>query len=510
MSTEYGITAKGFSVKPFAVIVKEIQDSIKARLGNDILFIPEDPLNEIVEAMAEREYSLWMQQLDITNSAYISKASGVSLDYAVAMVNIRRNPALKGFVLQQAFWGTVGTSVPIGTGVSVDTDTTLLWVTQSAIPLGAGSNANYTVNEIVGLTDGSFKIALLGQQTVSLAWNATATQVENAINSLYGVYDCTVDATGGGIWFTFDFTLQNIDTLTIVDSSLTVDGATAVPVITTVAVGAYQGIGLVQAEDAGEQPANIYAISSVVEQSGTNVAATLNLSDASAGANIESDASLRDRGLYGYQIIKFGTFEGIKSTLDGSEYLDSNSIINNDSSNTLFGGTPNEIPPNSFKTFLFPKQQLTTEQEKEIATDIFLTKPIGIEAVGDIQYDIIDSEGHPQAVGISYADAIPIYLILTLTTNSAYPTDGSTALKEQLVEWGNALGAGLDIVIHGTDSLCGQISLFPGIDDMLVKIGKVTPPTTDANVAIDNGTNTGDVEVSAWDVANITINYTTP
>lgn len=85
---------------------------------------------------------------------------------------------------------------------------------------------------------------------------------------------------------------------------------------------------------------------------------------------------------------------------------------------------------------------------------------------------------------------------------SAYPADGDNQIKAALVAWGNALGAGQDVIVY--PALVGQLLVVPGITDMTVMIGTAPAPTLDDNIDIDDGTG-GTVELSRWDTSRITI-----
>jgi len=114
-----------------------------------------------------------------------------------------------------------------------------------------------------------------------------------------------------------------------------------------------------------------------------------------------------------------------------------------------------------------------------------------------------DSTSVPHTINFARPVEVPIYLILDdFTTNDEYPSDGDTQLKAVLVEWGNDLGTGVDVIVY--PQLIAQIATIPGITDFDVKIGTAPGPTLDDNVTISDGTSTNP-EFSSWDTTNITI-----
>lgn len=117
--------------------------------------------------------------------------------------------------------------------------------------------------------------------------------------------------------------------------------------------------------------------------------------------------------------------------------------------------------------------------------------------------EIEDSVGVPHIINFARPVEVPIYLILEdFATNSQYPTDGDTQLKAAIVEWGNELGVGEDVIVY--PQLIAQIAQIPGITDFTVKIGTSPGPSGDDYIDISDGTSTNP-EFSSWSTTNITI-----
>jgi len=178
--------------------------------------------------------------------------------------------------------------------------------------------------------------------------------------------------------------------------------------------------------------------------------------------------------------------------------IDSVVIIENVELTTDAGDRPGK----SFEAFVYERGLLNT-RDQEVAEAIFEAKPAGIETYGDVSKTVTDSQGFSHTIKFSRPTEVDIWLILDLTTTSEYPTDGDNQVKALMVEWGNGLGVGQDIIVY--PDLVAQLATIPGITDVGVKIGLSDPPTLDDNIPIDDGTG-GDAEISAWDTARITVN----
>lgn len=502
----YGITDAGYVIKPFEVIVAEEEDKLKTRLGNDILLIPEDPLKEIIDSFAETVYDLWLKNQDVYNSQYLSKASGASLDYALEYKNIKRDKALPGFINQQAFWGDEGSTLLAGTRVGTSSDALVEWTTLADAIIGPGVDNIWDIKN-AGVPDaGYFILKLLGQQTTQISYDSTAEEIEDRLNAINGVFNATVvasDPAGYDPWFTISFEKQ--DVALECESHTTVGGSATLTTVDLVTTGEHQVVVYAEATETGEQPANAFTVNEVTAQGGTNLVDTLNIVAAEPGTDIESDEDARARGMQAGLITKTGTAEGVKAYLEDNDLIASVRIINNDKSITLFPGTENEIPPNSMKPFIFPYQTLTPDQEREVAEDILYAKPLGIASVGEEEYELQDASNYPVTVGFNYASDVDIYTTIQLTKNDEWVDGTEDTIAQELAEWGNNLGAGEDVIVSGSNSICGQLSNYNGIVGQVIKVGTSANPTSSDNVDIDDGTTSGTIQVSSWDIGRITI-----
>lgn len=135
--------------------------------------------------------------------------------------------------------------------------------------------------------------------------------------------------------------------------------------------------------------------------------------------------------------------------------------------------------------------------DDEIAQAIWDSKSAGIEAHGDDSGTATDSASNSQTVEFTRPTEVDIYLDYTVTTDSDFPVDGDTQIKNALTTWGNALGVGQDVVYA---ELWGVILGIAGVTDVtLLEIGTAPAPAGTVNIAIT------DRQISAWDSADITV-----
>ncbi len=244
----------------------------------------------------------------------------------------------------------------------------------------------------------------------------------------------------------------------------------------------------------------------VIDNPISGLTSVTNAADAVLGRDIETDAEFRIRRNNRLQISLAGPLEAIRSTI-----LELNEDITKPEleSVILFENYTNEedargLPPKSFEAIIYQAGGVIS-RDQEIAEAIFAAKPAGIETYGTVSKTVTDSQGFDHTIKFSRPVEVDIYLELDLTVTDDYPADGDDQVKTALVEWGNALGAGTDVIVY--PALVGQLLAVPGITDVVVRIGTAPNPTLDDNIDIDDGTG-GDVELSRWDTSRIEVTST--
>jgi hypothetical protein len=153
--------------------------------------------------------------------------------------------------------------------------------------------------------------------------------------------------------------------------------------------------------------------------------AVTNPLDADLGSNIESDAAYRARQQDELAGQGGGTVDGIRVHILQIETVIACSVIENTSTVT----SPDGLPPKSFMAVVHSSPAV--DDRAAIAQVIWDVKPAGIQAYGDYEVAVLDSEGVEQLVGFSRPDERAVYVALRLTTSADYV--GNDTVKAAIV-----------------------------------------------------------------------------
>ncbi len=228
----------------------------------------------------------------------------------------------------------------------------------------------------------------------------------------------------------------------------------------------------------------------VIETPVTGWDSATNPLDAEIGQDLEADQDLKLRRLQELAIAGRATTEAIRSKLLELDDVTAVVVFENEKAITDVDGRP----PKSVDIVV------ENGDEDDIAEEIFDTVAAGIETIGDITKNVTDSQGFVQTIKFSRPTPVDIWAELDLTVDSNfYPADGDDQVAAAVVAWGDGLGIGRDIIVHGTDSLEASVSDIAGITDMVIRVGKAALPTSDANVEIEPR------ETSSWDSSRLTV-----
>ena len=209
------------------------------------------------------------------------------------------------------------------------------------------------------------------------------------------------------------------------------------------------------------------------------------------GTDLESDIDFRIRRIEEIALAGRATTEAIKARVLEVEGVTAVVVFENDTEIT----DPEGRPPNCVDIVA----QGGTEED--IGQAIFDAVAAGIQRIGDIDVDVIDSQGFIQTQWFSRPTDVDIYIELDLTVDANfYPADGDDQVSLAVVTHGDSLGIGTDVIVHGTNSVEASIREIPGILNVVIRIGKTASPTTDDNIEIDPR------EISAWDSSRVTVN----
>lgn len=500
-----GITDNGFEIKRLADIKEEFKAAFLA-IFPDANMADETIDGQINSLFADAFSDIWELAQDIYNSNDRDAAEAYSLDKLANLVGVFRQQETATTTELHIYTSSTAYTIPAGYQFALTSDTDKVFETTAA-----GLSATYDHVQRVLFSDdpdsGTWTITVDGATTTALAYNAAPGTIVNAINALgFGIICSSV---GGSIslqeiYINFNDSIKHVCT---VASSL-LKGAVAVTLETDAYVwGGIYDIVTASCLTLGSIQALAENITTIITVD-ANLTEVFNASDADTGSDLETDAELR---------LRLDRFIGAPSSNTESAIINSMFSVNNneakegyivDYATVLVDTTAKTIEPVfSYPLAPAPGSTSYTDKDIELATAIYNSRPAGVEVVGDEgPINVADPDGRNIPIKFTRPVGVPIYLEATVTTNSDFPNNGEVTIVNNILAWGDNIGVGNDVIVHGSDSLEAQISLVDGITDISIDIDTTNPPTGagDGNITIDDGSVT-QVEVSTWDSTNITI-----
>lgn len=473
-----GLSSAGFEKKTLLEIKTEIEDNFRASFGSFINLLPSSVFQTLIGIFSERESSLWDLAEAIYLSQYPSSAEGVNLDNVAALVGVVRQEAVRSRVSSVFLFGTNGALVPLDTELSVEGNPNAVFRTLANATLGAGTNE---IQEIVFDTvpvSGSFRLRLGEQETVLIAFNANAAAVKAALEGLGFVDEVTVtgDFTAGfEVEFTGDSGLQPQDILVVEDNTL----QNSVPALVNISItetqtGVAQALVDVEAVEVGPVDAPRRTLR-VIDTPVSGLDRSDNANPAVLGRFEESDADLRLRRDQTLQLAGNATVDAIRSRIRNIAGVVDAFIIENLTLVPDGDGRPGK----SYETYV------DGGLDQEIGDAIWISKPAGIQTFGNIPITVVDASGQDRIVYFSRPVQVDIYFSLDLTIDVAlFPSNGAAAAESLIIEWGNNLGIGQDVIVY--PQLVAQLNSIPGILDVTVRIDSSPVSTVSGDPALDD------------------------
>ncbi len=464
----FGLSSAGFSRKRLADIQTEIESALRQKMGNYINLLPSTVFANLIGVFADREATVWEMAEDVYNSQYPDTAEGVSLDNVAAISGLVRQPATYSRVLGVCLFGTTGTVVPAGTQLSVNGNPLAKFTTDVEKTLIAGTDEvqSLTFGTLPG--SGTFKLKYIDEETSALAYNVSASALQNAMNALTKLSGVTVTGSvGAGFSITFSGNdgKQPHPLLTVTSNTT---GSVATVVATT--EGVSQAQVDVTATDLGPVQA-LYGTLTVIDTPVSGLDSCRNITDAVVGRNQETDLEFRARRAETLQVAGAATPDAIRSRLLNITGVTDALVFENTSQVTLDGR-----PPKSYEVVV------AGGDEQDILDSVWASKPAGIETVGTVVGSVTDSQGVVQTVKFSRPTDVPIYITMSLVTDTTFPATGLTLVQTALINFINNLGIGTDVVVF--PQLIVAMGGIPGILDITVAIGKLPSPTLNDNITI--------------------------
>lgn len=218
-----------------------------------------------------------------------------------------------------------------------------------------------------------------------------------------------------------------------------------------------------------------------------------NPTDAIPGTNQESDPDLRARRQRSVARDAQAIIDGIRAAVENIDGVTQAVVLENDTDAVDANG----LPAHSFQVIV------AGGTDADVANEIWLKKPAGILAFGDITEQIIDSQGISHDISFSRPTPIDIFVEVTLTAFAEYPANGDDLIKQAIVDYANgdlvegrSFGLADDVIYT---RLYTPINSVQGheVDD--IQISTTSPASGVVNIPI------GPTEIANFLVGNITV-----
>ena len=212
------------------------------------------------------------------------------------------------------------------------------------------------------------------------------------------------------------------------------------------------------------------------------------------GTDAETDFEFRVRREATLQAAGNGADRSTRAKLLELDWIQQALVISNRSDVVDANG----FPPKSGSAIVWPFT-LDADQRAEVVDILVRSTPTGIATNGDLDFTVTDDYGYDETYSFSFADAQDIHLDITVTTGSAYPTDGDALIRAAVVEFGKDFAIGEDVSLLRI--LC-EVAKIAGVltVEILANIGSAPGPGDNVDVPI------GITEIAVFDAANITVN----
>lgn len=470
-----GVTDQGF-VRPRLVDIKtQIEDVLKTNIDASVDLTPASVFGQLVGIFAEREDLVWQAMEDVYNSQYPDTAFGESLDNVGAISGVPRLGALSSTVAAQRLFGTIGTLVPAGTQFSVNGNPNAIFATQSDVALGTGTDMVQKVTFSAIPTVGQFKLSWYGQETALINWNDSIGVIQSKFQALPFASGVLVTGSISPTGLTFTFAgvsgKQEWPAMVVASNTLQILLVPITTAVTILTAGVNQGVVACSAITTGPTVANAGTLT-VINTPVSGLSSTINVLDALVGRDIETDNEYRARRAQELQIAGAGTVEAIRAKLLTVANVTAVIVFEN----VTEIPDPDGRPPKSFEAIV------QGGDDQDIADELWAVKPAGIRTDGLVVKQVTDSQGLIHDIKFSRPTDLDIYIDITVTINPNFPANGVAGIKQALVDAGNALGIGKEVVV--IPYLISAIATIPGIEDAVLLIGTAPSPTLSDNIPV--------------------------
>jgi len=463
----YGVIATGFSRPLASDCLLETQTDIEDSTDIVVPTTGDTAIGVTLGILAEREARAWEVLEDVYYSAFRETADDDALDHAIALIGKSRVLASHSTVSLTLYNRTSASPVTVDSGSQARQSATgVVWETTAAAEIPALTTllSSLDIDDILWQSGNTIRVNFNSTPVltpVAVGDEITITGAANAVNN--GTFAITAK-NNGAYWVEF---LNEDRSSNAEDETSSAGTADIDDVETSVSVNA-------QSLLAGAYEATAGTINTVVSSiSGWD--GVTNALSAQVGDEKQTDPEFKTAAALDLVIADGTTVDAVLTKLllvDGVTYASGDSIDDYTDPNwgysfVVVGGTDQDI------------------------WDCIGSNICGsIPSLGTEVGNWTDSSGNSHVVKFSRATEINPYLVVNLTTNADYPSDGDDLVKAALETVEYDLGE--DIINHALAAAVSTAGIA-GILTIQIYQGTSPAPVSSANTTI-----------AAGEVANIT------
>lgn len=482
------LDANGLTVQSFTEILENLNNNLKANLGQTVDTSENSLLGVINNLLASSLADLNELAQGLYDSTFLLKAEGEALENLALLVGFLRFPATSTTGIAY-FTGVDGTNIPpLSQVASVRGD---VYTNSEEIQVTATDCVNTRLAIAVVQDNEDYVVTIDGTTALYTSdGNATITEIltglEAAISANSEVTtNLVIAAVEEDSYVEIDKVNKNIP------MSVTATSYITFPQVTTPAN--------IQAEETGAIAGDAGSIINILTPI-VGWSSVINPTDFPLGTNLETDEELRLRVLSSYNTVGTSTPDTISAKL--RDVANVTAVKVKENITEVIDG--DGIPPKSYECIV------NDGDAQEIGQVIWETKPAGIRTHGDVAVVVKDFNEQEHTVNFSrpttkYAH-IDVYY--TKYDEESFPVDGEDTMKQSMLEFGDTLTIDNDII---PQRFVGEIyQNVSGILNLDIEIATTANPTDDPLITpVDPFTNlpiaVSDEEISSFAINRMTI-----
>ncbi|MDR1903753.1 MAG: DUF276 domain-containing protein [Treponema sp.] len=476
---DYGVTDKGFVVKPFEVILQEEQEDFRSAFGNDIDLSDTSIEGVYVKNQALKRTQLWEQMGKLYATGDVDDSFGVYLDRLANLINVQRLKA-NATQVYECLWAKEGTVIPAGHLLRLASGQTFKIAGSTTISRLTLLGFLLAVKEVA--VGHAYQLQI---NTTIITYTAAAADEEEQIQA--GIA-AAIETAFPGI-----FEIRSTDEGLSVHSKIGIEAFSMASSDVNIAFPLLGFFAVYAATKTGAIIVPIGALNEVVNKV-NGLDSVVNYASGITGRDTESDTELR-MSLGARQKQATANEVAIQNEMLKVSGVEYSRVYSNRDIIEVDGR-----PPKCYEAVV------VGGDEQEIAELIFEKGPAGIQAFGNIVKDVVDSEGFHWAIGFSRPVNKYIWVKVDYSRNSeeAIPLNVVSAIQENIISWGHTvLNVGVDLIYQ---KMFRPVYDVQGIGFASIKVAVTTDLTPPAvNDYHSENVEISEVEIAVLDKARIIV-----